>query len=423
MKRHIFLISFVLVAIACSVCIKESNAAGCCAASAKSVKNCSIENLIVKVADRQLRELKDVQYIRDEQGRLKKYVPPEGVEWQYAWGVTLYGLLRTSETLGEEKYRDFVVRHNENAARHYDHLRGKLRYSEKYVSDPGMKYLMRLTMLDDCGSMGSQILEGILRGNAQVTPEVSEAVAVIGDYIFRKQSRLPDGSFWRPGKEAAVWNDDLYMSVPFLVRYAEYSGRQEYLDDAARQIINFAGYTQDKDGLFFHAYFPDQRKTSPYKWCRANGWTILSIVEFLSANGQNHKDGDKILSIYKKHAEGLKRCQADSGLWRQVLDHPELWEETSSTAMFVYAIARGVNRGWLDKSYLQVALKGYEGLKKNITDEGAILNVCQGTGIGQTLEYYIDRDKPFDDAHGPGPVLLALTELKIACEKQQITLQ
>ena len=51
----------------------------------------------------------------------------------------------------------------------------------------------------------------------------------------------------------------------------------------------------------------------------------------------------------------MKNVQAPDGMWRQVLDQPDLWEETSCTAMFAYGIARAVNRGWIDASYLEVA--------------------------------------------------------------------
>ena len=36
-----------------------------------------------------------------------------------------------------------------------------------------------------------------------------------------------------------MWADDLYMSVPFLVRYSQFTGDQKYLDDAANQFFGF----------------------------------------------------------------------------------------------------------------------------------------------------------------------------------------
>jgi unsaturated rhamnogalacturonyl hydrolase len=46
-----------------------------------------------------------------------------------------------------------------------------------------------------------------------------------------------------------------------------------------------------------------------------------------------------------------------------------------------------------------------------VTAEGVVNDTCIGTNIGQTLEFYAQRQRPSDDMHGRGPVLLAATEL------------
>jgi len=37
--------------------------------------------------------------------------------------------------------------------------------------------------------------------------------------------------------EDTMWADDLYMSVPFLCRYYQLTGKEKYIDDAARQFL------------------------------------------------------------------------------------------------------------------------------------------------------------------------------------------
>jgi len=54
-------------------------------------------------------------------------------------------------------------------------------------------------------------------------------------------------------------------------------------------------------------------------------------------------------------------------MWRQVLDHPELWEETSCTAMFAYSIARAVNRGWIEPAHMAVARRAFGGIAQQVT--------------------------------------------------------
>src|SRR5262249_27186455 len=43
--------------------------------------------------------------------------------------------------------------------------------------------------------------------------------------------------------------------------------------------------------------------------------------------------------------------------------------------------------------------------------EGVVKGTCQGTNIGKELDYYAKRERPDDDLHGRGVVLLAGTEI------------
>jgi len=126
----------------------------------------------------------------------------------------------------------------------------------------------------------------------------------------------------------------------------------------------------------------------------------------------------QLLGIFTRHVAGIAPLQASSGLWRQVLDHTELWEETSCSAMFCYSIARGVRRGWLPRSDLDLARKAFRGISANVTADGQVNGTCEGTSIGTDLNYYVTRQRPPDDMHGPGPVLLAGAEL-LAAERER----
>ena len=81
------------------------------------------------------------------------------------------------------------------------------------------------------------------------------------------------------------------------------------------------GFAAESENLADYA----QAKSAPSTW-------MTAIVR------------NRSLDVLRRHIEGVKPLQASSGMWRQVMDHPELWEETSCTAMFAYSIARAVNR-------------------------------------------------------------------------------
>lgn len=103
--------------------------------------------------------------------------------------------------------------------------------------------------------------------------------------------------------------------------------------------------------------------------------------------------------------------QDAQGMWHQLLDKPDSYPETSCTAMFVAAIAHGVNKGWLDSSFASVALQGWKAVCSQITPEGQVKNVCMGTGISRDLPFYYNRPAPLNDAHGLGAVVQAGIEI------------
>jgi rhamnogalacturonyl hydrolase YesR len=66
---------------------------------------------------------------------------------------------------------------------------------------------------------------------------------------------------------------------------------------------------------------------------------------------------------------------------------------------------------------MAVARQAFAGIAKNVTSDGIVKGTCQGTNIGQDLDYYIKREQPDDDLHGRGPVLLAGTEILLGTKK------
>jgi unsaturated rhamnogalacturonyl hydrolase len=85
------------------------------------------------------------------------------------------------------------------------------------------------------------------------------------------------------------------------------------------------------------------------------------------------------------------------------------WLETSSSSMYTFMLWMGVQRGYLDKSYKQVALKGYKGVltKISLGDDGLtnLVEVCEGTNVSD-INYYFARKRPVNDFHGIGAFLI-----------------
>ncbi len=386
------------------------------------ISDAKIRDIISRVARRRIHELKDGDYAPVKTiVEAETALPPEGIDWgpeSYPQGVSLCGMLRSADVTGDGEVGEFVAQYTRVCSRYYHWLDGmdeNLGPSPEvsaFVRGSKIRGLMDLGSLDSCGAIGNAILENMMRHPDQATPEEKEVVRRCADWIVNKQSRLPDGTLSRGGPtNSTIWPDDLYMGGVFLASWGKYTGDQKYIDDAANQIVHQAAVEQDADGLWFHSYFVDRKEHAPFKWGRGNGWATLALVETLSVMPGNDPLRPRLLEILRKQIDGLKNVQAPDGMWRQVLDKPALWEETSCTAMFAYGIARAVNRGWIDATNMAVARKAFEGISKNVAADGSIQNTCEGTGVGLELDYYIKRGRSDDDPHGWGPVMLAGTEI------------
>ena len=209
--------------------------------------------------------------------------------------------------------------------------------------------------------------------------------------------------------EARYWVDDLYMSPALQAQAFRATGDRKYLDRAALMTAAYLAKLQQPNGLFYHA--PD----SPFVWGRGNGWVAAGVAELLRELPEDHPQRARILDGFKKMMGTLLTLQGEDGLWRQLIDKPESWPETSCTGMFAFAIVTGVKHGWLDApAYAPAARKAWLGLVANLDENANVREVCMGTNkaareVGPDLEaqykFYMDRPRIVGDLHGQAPIL------------------
>ncbi|MFW5755007.1 MAG: glycoside hydrolase family 88/105 protein [Tangfeifania sp.] len=240
----------------------------------------------------------------------------------------------------------------------------------------------------------------------------------ITEYAINDQVRLNGNHFTRlTPKVYATWVDDMYMGLPYLIHVAKYTDdpklKKQLFDDAASQILSFNKEVWDeKAQLYQHAQFSEKKVKMPH-WSRANGWGIWAVTEVLKELPVNHPQYKTILKHYRNHVESLVRYQEPDGFWRNVLDVKESVKETSGTAIFTMAIARGINEGWLKRrKYEEVALKGWSALDSVIENDGTVRGICMGTMCSEDLDYYLNRPIVDDDSHGMLGLIMAGIEVQ-----------
>lgn len=290
-------------------------------------------------------------------------------------------------------------------------------------------------------------IDMILPGRAllhawEVTKDPTQKAAL--DLLRRQlanQPRTNDGGFWHKQRYPwQMWLDGLYMGSPFLGRYGKTFGEPAAFDEVVRQITLMDQHAYDPGtGLYFHGWDEKRAQSwankqtglSPCFWSRSIGWYAMAIVDCLDDLPPTHEGTAKVHAILRKLAAGVVRHQdTKSGLWWQVMDQGGRegnYLESTASAMFVYAIAKGVNRGYLDRAtYLEPALNGFCGLLRDCvrTDaDGALCltHCCEVAGLGftsaagrprdGTFEYYISEPVIENDLKGVGPFILAGIEV------------
>lgn len=206
--------------------------------------------------------------------------------------------------------------------------------------------------------------------------------------------------------EARYWIDDMYMIPALQAQAFRASGDARYLDRAAKTMVSYLDRLQKENGLFFHG------ENSHFYWGRGNGWMAAGAAELLRDLPAAHPDRPRILDGYRKMMKGLLAYQSEGGLWRQLIDKPDSWPETSGSAMFAFGMITGVRNGWLDgPTYGPAARKAWIALVDQLDENANLKEVCVGTNKGFDEPYYNARPRTAGDLHGQAPMLWTASAL------------
>ncbi|MDQ8199703.1 glycoside hydrolase family 88 protein [Pelagicoccus enzymogenes] len=338
-----------------------------------------------------------------------RVAPGFASEWSYTNGVVLSAFEYIHDVTGDESYLA-------NSSEFFDLVASTFPYFEKnreaFGSDVrGWGRMPNYHALDDCGSITAAMIKTYLKnGNKDYLPIIKNTA----DYISHKQLRLEDGTLARHRPQyVSIWADDIYMSVPFLANMGKLTGDTSYYDDAIRQILQMAErlYVPEKE-IFDHGWSITSGDYDPrFFWGRANGWTIMSMVEVLEVVPEGHPGRDEVMHFYRSMVRSLAGLQSGSGFWHNMLDKTDTYLETSCTAMFTFAIAKGINEGWINHVYGPVALTGWNAVNTRILENGAVDGTCEATTFAHDNTYYYNRGASIHATHGYGPTLYAGAEM------------
>jgi unsaturated rhamnogalacturonyl hydrolase len=311
--------------------------------------------------------------------------------------------------------------------------------AESFLGDDGMIHTYKMEDYNiDMIPPGKVLL---FRYEKNPSPHLKAGMDTLIEQM-RKHPRTSEGGYWHKLRYPwQMWLDGLFMASPFLAHYGKVFEEPAMFDDVANQILLMDKHAYDpKTGLHYHAW--DEKRaqdwanketgTSPNFWGRSVGWYAMSLVDTLDFFPPTHPEVEAINDVLRRVADGIARWQDPaSGLWWQVLDQGTRegnYLESTASSMFVYALAKGINRGYLSRDvYLPVVTKGYEGIIRDFVrrDGGETISLtrcCSVAGLGFTMsngrprdgsfEYYIAERIVDNDLKGVGPFILAGLEVE-----------
>ncbi len=348
--------------------------------------------------------------------------------WTYVQGYVFCGMDRLYRATGDKRYFGYTKRYVDQFVDEQGEFRGVINSKGK-TNTPSFNNLDSMMT----GNTLVMLYEYTKDNRYKKTAEKIRRALV--DY-----PRNDDGGFWHsrslPGQ---MWIDGIFMGQMFLTRYGKSIGDSQYCwDEATRQITVYARRAQRSDsGLYLHGIYEpghgekvpkwaessgrdsgragkevrdvvervptgEEGRLSPEVWSEGLGWYALVTVETLADLPKDHPKRAEVEDIFRRLAGGLKRTQdPKSGRWFQVVDKggaPDNWTDTSGSAMFTYAIQRGIELGLLDKGgYAPVVEKGYKGITENakVNEKGLvdIYSACDGLVVQGSYDRYVHYKK------------------------------
>ena len=125
--------------------------------------------------------------------------------------------------------------------------------------------------------------------------------------------------------QTRLWVDDMFMITDLQAQAYLVTGDKKYIDRAAREMALYLDRIQRPNGLFYH------HTGTPYFWGRGDGWMAVGMAEMLRMLPKDNPYLPRIRAAYMQMMETLLRYQGYDGMWRQIIDNPNSWKETSST--------------------------------------------------------------------------------------------
>ncbi len=338
-------------------------------------------------------------------------------KWTYEYGFFLNGMFVLSERNGNQGYFNYVKGWVDNFITEEGKFKDGVYNRAEYRLDDVLPGRLAISLFQKTGEK-----------------KYKELADQFADHLAH-QPKTSDGGYWH--KEIypyQMWLDGIYMGDIFSMQYAAAFNKPELFDESVKQILLMYKHAYDPStGLLFHGWDESKNKVwanqttgaSPELWSRAIGWYAMALIDCLDYLPANHPERKNIEGMFQKLCASILKLRDDNtGLWFQVINKGDLknnWIETSASAMFTYAFAKGAHKQLLDKPFLDASIRAYNSIWNNYmyADDHGDVHLDQTVKVGSLniknskgdYDYYINCERRLDDYKGLAALLYASIEL------------
>ena len=336
-------------------------------------------------------------------------------KWEYTPTFMARAFLEVYEATGDTVY-----------------LRHVQRFADQFIGKDGAILTYKKSLYNMDRIQGGNFL--ILLHQHAPQPEYLTAIETLRDQL-REQPRTSEGGFWhKQVYEHQMWLDGLFTGTTFYARYAAWKPEQEAWEDIVNQFRTVDKHTLKANGLNHHGWDESRRMgwanpetgCSPETWGCAEGWYVMALCDVIELMPKDHPGRAELVAILNRVMDALMTVQdKNTHLWYQVPDRAGEegnYLESTCSAMYCYAMAKGARLGVLPKAYKKEAQRVMKGLLKHKivrNDDGtlSLIDCCAVAGLGGnpyrdgTYAYYIHERINRDDPKGVAPLILACIEL------------
>lgn len=324
-------------------------------------------------------------------------------DWNYANGITLYGLINLARLSGNGSQRLFIDRYLNAQAESLD-CAAMQYFRDHFVRGAFYKYF-RSAMLDDTGGPG--LAYAAYAATHSSDSKKQSIICHCLQQVMHSQSRLSDGTFCRhEPSEGAVWADDAFMSLPFLAIMGALKKNDTLSCETIKGIIRFDRCLYDSSkGVYRHGSLDNGRQQTPVAWGRANGWMFWAIATALSETPERTEGYDAAKRIFIDRLKGILHHQDTKGMFHQIINDPTSYPEVSATSMIAIALCTALRHNWLPASYRHQLESAWTAVCQYIGSDGSVDGICGSTDLNEEPAYYRQRKTLLNDPRGLGAIL------------------